>query len=139
MRTQLLKMSLAVLFSWFLIGQGNAQRGNFRMTDSIPGITKEQKISIATIHETQRIEMGELRDKKRSATTWDEKDKIERQMLEKRIEHRNSIRNVLNDNQKKYFDENYANRLGKEKGHFDKKKGFKNKQCKRMHSGNSDK
>jgi Spy/CpxP family protein refolding chaperone len=131
MKTKLFKMSLAILMTLFMVGQVDAQRGGFRMIDSIPGITKEQKIKVATMRETHRIEMSELRDKRNASSSWEEKDKIDRQMLEKRIEFRNSLRNVFNDEQKKYFDQNFQKRFGKGMRCNEKGKGDCNRQCKR--------
>lgn len=123
MKTQFLKLSIGILLSLFFIGHANAQPGNGRMFDSIPGITKDQKLKIATLQATQRVEMGELMDLRKKATTWDEKDKLDRQMLEKRIEHRTAVRNVLTDDQKKYFDQNFDKMFERGKGRFEGRRG----------------
>jgi hypothetical protein len=129
MKKQFFKMSMAIIFSMIFFGQANAQRGNYRMIDSIPEITKDQKIKIATIHETQRIEMGELRQQRQNAKSWDEKDKIDRQMLDKHIEFRNSVRNLLNDDQKKYFDQHFDQKFTSGKGNHNRGNYHGNKQC----------
>jgi Spy/CpxP family protein refolding chaperone len=131
MKAKILKMAMALFISGIMISQLNAQMGRMRMLDSIPGITKEQKIKIATIQATQRIEMQELREKRNAATAWDEKDKLDRQILEKKIEFRNSMRNVLNDEQKKYFDQNFQKRMENRMG-----KGQRNgKECRKGNRG----
>ena len=76
--------------------------------------------------------MGELMQKRQNATTWEEKDKIDHQILDKHIECRNSIRNLLNDQQKIYFDQNYGKKFGKgnmRQGHPGQNNRQCNKQC----------
>lgn len=89
--------------------------------DSIPGITADQKAKIEALRDKHKKEMEDLRDQKQKTTSWDEWDKLEKQMVDKRVAHRNEIRNILNDAQKKFFDENF----------FKKKKEY----CDRKHKG----
>jgi Spy/CpxP family protein refolding chaperone len=131
MKAKILKIVMTLFISWIMISQVEAQMGRMRMIDSIPGITKDQKIKIATMQATHRIEMQELWDKRDAVTIWEEKDKLDRQILEKRIEFRNSLRSVLNDEQKKYFDSNFQKFKGKGMGKCQQHKDEQHKRCNR--------
>ena len=87
----------------------NQQKGNGACCyNNIPTLTEQQKTKIADLNKKHFDEMDVLRDKKRNSSTVAEKDEISKQMADKCSKHRDEVRNLLDENQKQYFDKKYS-------------------------------
>ena len=67
-------------------------------------LTEDQKTKIAELEVSHQKTMAELRVKQRSTYDFDEKIVIREEMLQNVQAHRNEVRNLLTENQKKQYD-----------------------------------
>lgn len=123
LRLNLLRSSLLVLIVLFNINNGSAQRHRHERfcLDSIPGITVDQKVKIEALRDKHMKAMDSLIDQREKTQTWDEKDKLDRQILEAKISHRKELYTILNDDQQKYFEAHKPNFGFKHRGEKMKK------------------
>lgn len=70
----------------------------------IPGLTEEQQSRIGELTVNHQKAMAELAIKQRSTFDFTERAEIQGAMLQKLTAHRDELRNLLNDEQKKQFD-----------------------------------
>lgn len=70
----------------------------------IPGLTDDQQSKIAELTVNHQKAMAELVIKQRSTFDLVERDEIQGQIFQKVTAHRDEVRNLLNDEQKKQFD-----------------------------------
>jgi Spy/CpxP family protein refolding chaperone len=75
-------------------GMGMRQGAPGRIMENIPNLTEKQKKEIAGLRQKQQDEMQKFRDE------------LQEKMKEMRESHRNKVMNLLNDEQKKWFEEN---------------------------------
>ena len=85
-----------------------AQRGNRAAAGScclnIPGLSDEQKSSITTLEQQHLKEMQEMRDARRKSGNYADRDAYQAEVDRKVTDHRNAVRNLLNTEQKTFFD-----------------------------------
>ena len=70
----------------------------------IPGLTEEQQSKIIDLTVNHRKEMAELVIKQRSIVDLEDRIEIQGQLFKKVTAHRDEVRNLLNDEQKKQYD-----------------------------------
>ncbi|HZH71272.1 MAG TPA: Spy/CpxP family protein refolding chaperone [Mariniphaga sp.] len=81
-------------------------------TDSTPvtcinvltDLTEDQKAKITEMEATHQSGMAELRLKQRSTFDLTEKNKVREEMIQKVINHRTEVRNLLTESQQKQYD-----------------------------------
>jgi hypothetical protein len=112
MKTKLFKTGfwrmLPIIMAWVFVSATYAQKGTGYCYNSIPGLTDQQKSKIEALHVSHQKDMEALRTQKQAASAND-KGKFTQQMTAKRTAHHNEIRNLLNDEQKKAFDQYVTN------------------------------
>lgn len=119
-------------------GKGNctSESQGLRQGDcNIPGITDEQKNKILQLRLSHQKEMLALRNKLNELqaheqtlatmdnpdmnainTNIDEMTRVQNKIMKARAAHRNQVRNLLNDEQKVWFDSNRGKERGPKKG-----------------------
>ena len=86
------------------MGAGYGFGQGYYCMNFIPGLTEEQQSKIAELTVSHQKGMAELAIKQRSTFDITERTEIQSQMLEKVTAHRDEVRNLLNDEQKKQYD-----------------------------------
>jgi hypothetical protein len=86
------------------MGAGYGFGPGYYCVNFIPGLTEEQQSKIIELIVNHRTEMAELVVKQRSTVDFTEITEIQGEMLKKVAAHRNEVRNLLNDEQKKQYD-----------------------------------
>ena len=151
MKNQILRNTFTLLLVGIItLSTVQAQRGMQKgqnqgkaFCDNIPNMTEEQKTKVEdlrTAHMKEmlplRNEMGELRAKLQTARTGDnvkmddvnkiidQKGALQTTMAKKRAEHKQSIRKVLTDKQRVFFDSQQQHR--KHRKHRKGQKGNRN-------------
>lgn len=85
-----------------------AQRGNRATTNSccmdIPGLTEQQKTQITALEQQHQKDMQAMRDARRKSGSYADRDAYQAAIDKKVSDHRNSVRNLLNTDQKTFFD-----------------------------------
>ncbi len=85
-----------------------AQRGRQNFAGSccsnIPGLTEQQRNQISALEQQHQKEMQEMRDARRKSGSYADRDAYQSAVDQKVANHRNSVRNLLNDDQKVIFD-----------------------------------
>lgn len=146
MKTQTKILAIAVLtgIMYFLPTQGNelfAQRNgrgngtcqaqnNQNCSQTIPGLSEDQKQKISDLKTSHQNEMKVLRDEKRSTRSMDEKNAIDEKMTAKINKHKADVKALLTPEQQKNFDDNYMqNRHGQKNKNARNGKGNGNGTC----------
>ena len=81
---------------------------NYLCLQQISNLTEEQKSSIAELREQHQSEMADLRQERRSTTDVAEKTSVRNKMLEKTESHRDAVKNLLTEEQRKEFETLHA-------------------------------
>mgnify|MGYP006278053045 CR=1 FL=1 len=115
-------ITLIAFLGWMLAASGTfAQRPNSsaraeraekiqEFYKNIPNLTEDQEKKIKEMRQNHFKEMGEIREEWRAASSEAGKKEIRDMMVQKMRNHRNDIRGLLTEEQKKYFDENFPGR-----------------------------
>ncbi len=86
------------------MGAGYGFGPGYYCMNFIPGLTEEQQSKISELTVNHQKGMAELAIKQRSTFDITERTEIQSQMLQKVTAHRDEVRNLLNDEQKKQYD-----------------------------------
>ncbi len=90
-------------------GRGNrafAQNNrNVTCVNYLSGLSDKQAEKITALETKHQEEMSVLRQKRRSTANWDEKNQVRDEMLENVASHREGVRNLLNKDQQKEYDQ----------------------------------
>ncbi len=92
----------------------SAQRAN-RMNNenscctNIPGLTAEQKNQIKSLEQKHQDEMATMRTERKKSGSYNDRDAYQKAVEQKVQDHRNSIRSILNEDQKTIFDNLHSN------------------------------
>ena len=84
------------------------QNQNGNCLNYITDLSEKQQKQITEMEEKHQKEMAELRVKRRSSFDAIEKNEIRGEMLKKVEAHRNSVKNILNEEQQKQYDQLHA-------------------------------
>jgi hypothetical protein len=128
------------LTSTTVLAQGNrtgnrySQNQNATCLSYISNLSDKQQTQIVEMEEQHQVQMAELRTNRRTTINAIEKSEIRTEMLKKVEAHRNSVKKILNEEQKLQYDQlhaqgnlaqycNYGNR--RENGNFQGQRGNK--------------
>ncbi len=120
MRTSLLKRFAGIFLALFVTatvavssnnadGRGRNRTSGGSCVNSISGLNQEQKDQIISLNEGHQTAMNELREKRRSTSDLTQKDQIREQMNAQITTHKNAVKELLNANQQKQFDQIVGN------------------------------
>ncbi len=112
-RTKLMYLLLLmglIQLPWLNAQNPQKDKGTYCCYDNIPSLTEQQKTKITDMQKKHFDEMNVLRDKKRNASNVADKDAISKQMADKCSKHHDEVSNLLDENQKQYFDKNYSDK-----------------------------
>ncbi|HAX95160.1 MAG TPA: hypothetical protein DCY35_01345 [Prolixibacteraceae bacterium] len=92
----------------------SAQRSNKMDSENscctnIPGLTAEQKSQIASLEQKHQADMETMRTERRNTGTYSDRDAYQNAVEQKVQDHRNSVRSLLDEDQKTIFDNLHAN------------------------------
>jgi len=90
--------------------QNNQQNGN--CLNTISGLSEDQKTQIAAMDENHWGMMDQLREKRRSSANAIEKSEVRTAMLTSVEAHRNAVKSLLMDDQRKQFEQLHSNTTG---------------------------
>lgn len=109
MKKQIFKSTVTIISVFFLLGIISSftfgQWNKNYEIDHIPNLTNNQVEQIEDLREEHFQAMNSLRTKYRAAISRDKKEQVRIQMAEERLEHRNNVKALLNQEQKAYYNE----------------------------------
>ncbi len=112
MKTQTFKSTVAIISVIFLTGIISSftfgQRSGDYEVGHIPDLSGNQVEQIEDLREGHFQTMDSLRTKYRAAISRDKKEQVRLQMAEERLEHRNNVKTLLNQEQKAYYSEHLS-------------------------------
>ncbi len=85
-------------------GYGNRPAGGYSCCAYLPGLTGKQEAEITKLERQHRKEMDEMRAAWRQSGSYASREEHLAAVGKKVADHRNAVRNLLNDEQKEVFD-----------------------------------
>lgn len=97
---------------------------------NIPGLTAEQKSQITSLEQKHQDEMATMRTERKKSGSYSDRDAYQEAVEQKVQDHRNSVRNLLNEDQKTIFDnlQSNANQASNRQSYRGQGKGQGNQQ-----------
>ncbi|GEM_PF-2883866 len=110
------KVSLAATFLTIMLGcllmslpaHAQKERRMTRCCNNIPNLTEQQREQIRQMRLVHLIRMEELEMEKKQQKGWRQKGQVREKIDMLQEHHRKEIRNILNEDQRRYFDRRYA-------------------------------